>query len=238
MSRRTQNLLLSCLIMAGAFILMKHRDITSVPLTRSFLSFPLSVAGWEGTPYPLSKEEKNILKADDYAMVNYLPAGGGTPVLFYTAYYRHQTASRNIHSPKNCLPGSGWAIVRSRVIDVALNGLDGKKVKVNEAFIQKGLDTQIVLYWYQERGRIFDNEYWGRFYLVKDALTLHRTDGALVRLSMPLTGSAKETVATEVHFLQSLSPLLAKYIPGRTLTTASRNPAIKNSSDPDSHGTY
>jgi EpsI family protein len=224
--------------MLGAFVLMKHREETPVPLTRSFSTFPLSVSNWEGTPLSLSQEEKDILKADDYALVNYSPVGGGTSVLFYTAYYRHQTAARNIHSPKNCLPSSGWAILHSQVIDVALKGVGGKKVKVNEAVIQKGLETQVVLYWYQERGRIFDNEYWGRFYLVKDALTMHRTDGALIRLSMPMTGTVQKTVESEVHLLQSLSPLLAQYIPGRTLSTDRRNSGSKDSSDASAHGIY
>lgn len=238
MSRRAQNLLLSCLLMLGAFVLMKHREETPVPLTRSFSTFPLSLGRWEGTPLSISQGEKDILKADDYALVNYAPAGGGTPVLFYSAYYRHQTAARNIHSPKNCLPGSGWAVLRSRVIEVDLKGSGEGKVKVNEAVIQKGLDTQVVLYWYQERGRIFDNEYWGRFYLVKDALTLHRTDGALVRLSMPMTGTVQKTVESEVHLLQSLSPLLAQYIPGRTLSDTRNTSGSKDSSDASAHGTY
>jgi len=224
--------------MTVAFVLMQHWKETPIPLTRSFATFPLSVGGWDGVPLPLSQEEKNILKADDYALVNYAPAGGGTSVLFYTAYYQHQTAARNIHSPKNCLPGSGWAVLRSRVIDVSFNGTGEGKVKINEAVIQKGLDTQVVLYWYQERGRIFDNEYWGRFYLVKDALTLHRTDGALIRLSMPVTGTVRKTVETEVHFLKSLSPLLAQYIPGRTLATGSRTSGSRKSSDASVHGTY
>lgn len=238
MSLRKQNLLLSCLLMVGAFVLMKHQGETPVPLTRSFSTFPLSLGAWEGTPMHLSKGEKDILKADDYALVNYMPAGGGTPVLFYTAYYRHQSAARNIHSPKNCLPSSGWAILRSKTIEVALKGVDGKKVKINEAVIQKGLDTQVVLYWYQERGRIFDNEYWGRFYLIKDALTLHRTDGALIRLSMAMTGTVKKTVETELHFLQSLTPLLARYIPGRTLPDVTELPGGNNSPDASTHGTY
>lgn len=238
MSRRMQNLFLSCLIMGVAFVLVRHRGDESVPLTRSFSEFPLVVGGWEGTSLTLSGKEKTILRADDYALVNYSPAGGGTPVLFYTAYYRHQTAESNIHSPKNCLPGSGWAILSSSTIEVALGGAGEKRVKINESVIQKGLAEQVVLYWYQERGRIFDNEYWGRFYLVKDALTLHRTDGALVRVSMPLTGTVEKTVDTELGLVRTLSPLLAKYIPGRILAAGQERSAVGNPTGERTHGTY
>ncbi|MEC4683898.1 MAG: EpsI family protein, partial [Nitrospirota bacterium] len=140
MSPRTRNLFLSCLIMGAAFLLMRHREDTPVPLTRSFTSFPLSVGGWDGTPLTLDQKEKDILKADDYALVNYAPADGGPPLLFYTAYYRHQTAARNIHSPKNCLPGSGWDVLSSRTIDAPIEGPMATPVRINETVIQKGLD--------------------------------------------------------------------------------------------------
>ena len=224
--------------MGIAFVLVHQREDEAVPLTRSFSDFPLSAGGWEGASLPLSDKEKQILRADDYALVSYSPAAGGVPVLFYVAYYRHQTAESNIHSPKNCLPGSGWAILSSSTIKVALDGEGGKRVKINESVIQKGLEEQVVLYWYQERGRTFDNEYWGRFYLVKDALTLHRTDGALVRVSMPLTGTIEKTLDTELRLIRTLSPILAGYIPGRTLVAGHGSAPDKNKFGGSSHGTY
>ena len=105
-------------------------------------------------------------------------------------------------------------MIDSKVITVPLeNG--GKPYSINQVVIQKGLIKQVVLYWYQERGRIFPNEYWGRLYLVKDALTLHRTDGALVRISMAIKGSVADTVEKELRFIRDLTPMLAAYIPGR-----------------------
>lgn len=224
--------------MGIAFILIHHRGDGSVPLTRSFSDFPLSIGGWEGTSLTLSDKEKQILRADDYALVNYTPSAGGSPVLFYTAYYSHQTAQSNIHSPKNCLPGSGWAVLSSSTIRVPFGSSDKNRVSISESVIQKGLSKQVVLYWYQERGRIFDNEYWGRFYLVKDALMLHRTDGALIRISMPLTGTIENTVNTELSLARTISPLLARYIPGRTLTAARGSSQLKNPSGKSVHGTY
>lgn len=224
--------------MGIAFILIRHRGDESVPLTRSFSEFPLSIGGWEGTSLTLSDKEKQILRADDYALVNYAPDAGGAPVLFYMAYYSHQTAQSNIHSPKNCLPGSGWVVLNSSTIKVPLDSAGKNKVSINESVIQKGLSKQVVLYWYQERGRIFDNEYWGRFYLVKDALMLHRTDGALVRISMSLTGTVQNTVNTELSLARTVSPLLSEYIPGRTLTVARGSSRQKSPSGESVHGTY
>ncbi|MEC4682638.1 MAG: exosortase-associated EpsI family protein, partial [Nitrospirota bacterium] len=79
---------------------------------------------------------------------------------------------------------------------------------------------------------------WGRFYLVRDALTLHRTDGALVRLSMPLHGTVEKTVETELSFVQSLTPILARYIPGRRLGQKPGPSRDKNFPEVSAHGTF
>ena len=59
-------------------------------------------------------------------------------------------------------------------------------ILINRYMIQKGLDRQLVLYWYQAHGRVVASEYWGKFYLIADAFRLNRTDGALVRVIAPV----------------------------------------------------
>ena len=208
-------MIVSSLIMAASFFfLLGSIDQSPVPEHFSLRSFPDSISGWSGTPVPLSKREQEILNADDFASILFTKAATESSIFFFSAFYQHQTPEKNIHSPKNCLPGSGWAMIDSKVITVPLeNG--GKPHSINQVVIQKGLAKQVVLYWYQERGRIFPNEYWGRLYLVKDALTLHRTDGALVRISMTIDGSVPATVEKELRFIRDLTPMLSAYIPGR-----------------------
>ena len=212
---RQFNMLLSSVIMGVSFaFLLGSIDQRPVPAHLSLRAFPEELSGWSGTPVPLSKKEQEILNADDFASILFTKAATESSIFFFSAFYQHQTPEKNIHSPKNCLPGSGWAMIDTKVITVPLkNG--GKPERINQVVIQKGLSKQVVLYWYQERGRIFPNEYWGRFYLVKDALTLHRTDGALVRISASLEGSVDNTVQKELRFIRNLTPMLSEYIPGR-----------------------
>lgn len=212
---RQFNMLLSSVIMGVSFVfLLGSIDQRPVPAHLSLRAFPEELSGWSGTPVPLSKKEQEILNADDFASILFTKAATESSIFFFSAFYQHQTPEKNIHSPKNCLPGSGWAMIDTKVITVPLeNG--GKPERINQVVIQKGLSKQVVLYWYQERGRIFPNEYWGRFYLVKDALTLHRTDGALVRISASLEGSVDNTVQKELRFIRNLTPMLSEYIPGR-----------------------
>jgi len=217
-------MIVSSLIMAASFLfLLGSIDQSPVPKHFSLRSFPDSISGWSGTPVPLSKREQEILNADDFASILFTKAATESSIFFFSAFYQHQTPEKNIHSPKNCLPGSGWAMIDSKIITVPLeNG--GKPHSINQVVIQKGLAKQVVLYWYQERGRIFPNEYWGRLYLVKDALTLHRTDGALVRISMAIDGSVPATVEKELRFIRDLTPMLSAYIPGRQTGTTTSSP--------------
>ena len=83
--------------------------------------------------------------------------------------------------------------------------------------MQKGLDRQLVLYWYQSHGRVVASEYWSKFYLIRDAVRLNRTDGSLVRVIAPIAinsedgGAAAEQLAT--RFVRALYPTLIPYLP-------------------------
>ena len=99
-------------------------------------------------------------------------------------YYGSQKTGDTIHSPKNCLPGAGWDPVRSGFATISAAG--GRQIVVNEYVIQQDEDKQLVFYWYQGRGRVIASEYAGKFWMVGDAISRNRTDGALVRLNTPI----------------------------------------------------
>ena len=88
-------------------------------------------------------------------------------------------------------------------------------VEINRYVVQKGLERQLVLYWYQSHGRVVASEYWGKFYLIRDAVRLNRTDGALVRVTAPINGDNGDASAerTAVGFVKALFPLLRDYLP-------------------------
>jgi EpsI family protein len=88
--------------------------------------------------------------------------------------------------------------------------------------IEKGLDKQVILYWYQDRGRVVASEYWAKAYLIWDAITKNRTDGALVRISLPVTKSTEETYQEGLTFMRDIWPSLQEYLPdgADTLTSA------------------
>ena len=78
----------------------------------------------------------------------------------------------------------------------------------------EGLEQQLVLYWYQSHGRVVASEYWGKFYMVYDALRLNRTDAALVRITAPLyNGSEDEARAHALDFAKQITGDIEQIIP-------------------------
>lgn len=82
--------------------------------------------------------------------------------------------------------------------------------------IQKGNAKQLVYYWLDQRGRYITNEYLAKWYIFWDSLTTNRSDGALVRLVVPIPeGMSEETAENHLlEFLRDFKPLLKDYIPG------------------------
>jgi EpsI family protein len=102
----------------------------------------------------------------------------------------------------------------SRQVPLDIATPNGRAVEINQVVIQKGLDNQLVLYWYQDRGRIVTSEYWAKIYLVLDAMTKQRTDGALVRVTMPFADHDEGDVqAWGKAFAEKILPLLEEYLP-------------------------
>jgi EpsI family protein len=92
-----------------------------------------------------------------------------------------------------------------------------RTIVLNRIVIQRGLDRQVALYWYQSHGRVVASEYWGKIYTVLDSVRLHRTDAAMVRILCPIAGSdpSAEQAASRaaVEFVQALFPLLGRFLP-------------------------
>lgn len=197
-------------MLLGAAVFGTRAAGRETPAARESLSMlPHTIGEWRGREAaPLTGDVVALLGVDDYIHRTYL-AADGLPVRVYAGYYQSQRQGDTIHSPQNCLPGAGWRPVSSSII--TLQGPSGP-VPVNRYVIQKGLDQQVVLYWYQGRGRVVANEFKNKALLMWDAATLRRTNGGLVRVMAPLTESngAAESVRA---FATALIPKLERLMP-------------------------
>jgi len=189
------------------------------PLRMSFSLFPMQLGSWEGVQQPpFSESVLKVLSLDDYLTRYYYVPKSNAGVDLYIGYWRSQRQGDAIHSPQNCLPGSGWEPLSQRILTFAdPRNPAGPSISVNRYVIRKGVDRQLVLYWYQSRGRIVGSEYWSKIYLVLDAARYNRTDAALVRLVTPIKGTtdAVEARAEQqiLDFANVLLPTLGRYLP-------------------------
>jgi EpsI family protein len=196
----------------GGALLLLHGISHGEPRStgRPLRELPSALGDWTGQDSPLAPRITKALGVDDYLSRVYTD-GKGHPLGVYIGYYRSQRTGDTIHSPKNCLPGAGWEPVRSGLVTIELPRQP--PMRVNEYLIEKGLDRQMVLYWYQGRGRVVASEYWGKLWLVMDAITRNRTDGALVRLVTPILDGEAQARVREVEFVRALYPRLNDFIP-------------------------
>lgn len=195
-------------VFTAAFHAVSHGE--NVPIHRGLASFPKQIGGWQGEDVEVDPDVERVLKADDILLRLYRGADVGTLGL-YVAYFQSQRELQTIHSPKNCLPGSGWEPVEAR--RGALDLGDGQKIFVNRYVIQNGVERQLVYYWYQSHGRTIASEYRAKAYMALDAIRLNRTDGAIVRISVPIVGDAAETESVAQDFVRRSYPILRQFIP-------------------------
>ncbi len=202
----------------GSLQVLSHGE--PVLAKKRFAEFPLTIAErWQGKEFGLEQNILDVLKLSDYMMRGYVLQPGGTgqregksaPVWLYVGFYQSQRTGSTYHSPQNCLPGAGWQFVEAEQVAVPIQGAGF--LTINKVLIQKGLDKQVILYWYQDRGRVIASEYVAKGYLIWDAMTKNRTDGALVRISVPVTSTADQAYQQAVAFFQDIWPVLQDYMP-------------------------
>jgi EpsI family protein len=199
-------------VMIGTVGLYANRSSGSeTPVSRRPLeALPFELEGWRGADAaPFPDDVVAQLGVDDYVHRIYLDASGA-PVAMYVGYYHSQRQGDAIHSPQNCLPGAGWRPIESGTQSIAAGGA---AVTVNRYVIAKGLDQQVVLYWYQGRGRIVAGEYTNKVLLMLDAARLGRTNGGLVRLIAPVTTTTTAASTRLTSLAVALLPSLSDYLP-------------------------
>lgn len=211
--------LMFCLI--GAKVLVARADRRERPPSRTtFAAFPFEIGNWRGVPDPpMAQSVLDVLKADDYLTRTYYGPDQAVAGL-YIGYWQSQRQGDAIHSPLNCLPGAGWEPISQGPLTLLDPRSLAATISINRYVIQKGLDRELVLYWYQSRGRIVASEYWSKFYLIADAARFNRTDGAIVRVISPIgVDAADEPNSTDrattvaASFAQLLLPRLNPFLP-------------------------
>ncbi|MFP3927924.1 MAG: exosortase C-terminal domain/associated protein EpsI [Desulfobacteraceae bacterium] len=208
--RLKQTLIASCLLLLSAGLLQYLSHAEEVPPSKPLSDFPLRIDSWTGQEERFDPKVYEVLGVDDSILATYYNSQK-IPVQLYVGFYRTQSEGDLIHSPKNCMPGGGWNIIHVSHEPLELSS---GPIKVIKLILEKGQDRQVVLYWFQSRGRFISSEYWQKIYLVLDSIFKHRTDGSFVRLISPVGPSGQqESLETLKDFAETVIPILEEYLP-------------------------
>ncbi len=208
------SLFILILTAVGAGVLDKRAEV--IPQRADFSDFSMSVGEWNGKKDTIGQIYLDALKLDDYIITNYVKSDDVSTVInFYVAYYASQRAGESAHSPRSCIPGGGWRIKNLSQYNIDGITMGGKPLAVNRLVIKKGEYTQLVYYWFQQRGRNVTSEYLVKWFLFLDALTRNRTDGSLVRLTTFIKPDEELEKGDRrlSNFAKEIFPHLKDYIP-------------------------
>jgi exosortase D (VPLPA-CTERM-specific) len=206
--------LFATLLVASTILFLKAYGGTEVIVQgKPLQAFPAQLGPWSGVDLSIDQETRDVLGPGDFLSRDYTPVQDDPSVDLFIAYFPSQSTGDTIHSPKNCLPGAGWLPAESSRVTLSFPGHE--PFPANRVVSAKGENREIVLYWYWAHDRGVASEYWARYYLVKDSIRLHRSDGALVRIMSPIYPGETADAAYQrvLGFAGGIVPLLNDYIP-------------------------
>jgi EpsI family protein len=209
------------LLVQAALVYSAFARPETIPPSRALEGMPRTLGSWQLLQTGVIEPEiLDVLKADDIlnrtyctsALADCVKTGQGVGANLFVAAFRTQQTGKAPHSPKNCLPGSGWVPLSSG--EIAIDVGRPAPISVNRYVVAYGSQQDLVLYWYQSRDRVVANEYKAKFWVVADAIRLNRTDTALVRVIVPVTNRDEaQAQATASDFVKSFYSTLLDYLP-------------------------
>ena len=212
LSRAGQILSLILIAQAVAFYGLSRAEV--VPSSPPLAGLPKVIGTWttvqEGV---VEKEVMDVLKADDTLTRTFVspkyPANAG----LFIAGFRSQRNGKAPHSPKNCLPGSGWVQNEQGFVKIAIEGR-AEPIEINRYVVQKGDSKSLVMYWYQSRDRVVASEYSAKGYVALDAIRDNRTDSALVRVIVPVVNNDIDSaMLAATNFVQTSYSAIRRQLP-------------------------
>lgn len=205
--------LLVCLLGSGTLGALDLGNRTEIiPVRKNFFSFPLALEQWHGQQDFLPSNILEALKLTDYWNATYRRDNNEYPVNLYIAYYQSQRMGVAAHSPANCVPAGGWEVKDQAVVPVALETMT---MPVTRMIIRKDNASMLVYYWFDQRGRVMNEQFSAKWYLLTDSITKKRTDGSVIRVMTQIDENSDEQSADErvEDFIRLFYPSIKTYIP-------------------------
>jgi len=204
--------LLAVLIIGGVFInWFEQRG--EVEVSRKPLSnIPARLGDWrlKGSEIRFDPQTESVLRTSDYTMREYVAPGGRIANL-YVGYYASQRSGATYHSPQNCLPGAGWVMNQPDLVEIKT--ASGKTFTANKFIVENGVYREVLIYWYQGRGRAEASEYVDKINTVWDSVARRRSDGSIARVMTVVGSSETEATNAAVDLAAQTADRLSDFVP-------------------------
>ncbi|NTU41848.1 MAG: EpsI family protein [Nitrospirales bacterium] len=196
------------LIIVSAFFVHFREDIT-VPMNKAFSEFPLQAGGWRMvSESSFSDAVLDVLKPTAYLARDY--SDGENTVHLYIGYHSGGKGSGEIHSPKHCLPGSGWFSLSEKKTELTVGD---RNLKVVKAVYQLNDRKELFLYWYQVKGSSIADEYSLKLAEIVNSFLYSRKDAAFIRISVPIEADEERAYALAERFVKEFYPIINNFLP-------------------------
>ena len=177
---------------------------TSVLLER----IPSAVGNWtmDGS-FTIDEAVLAELRPSDYLWRSYSDPQGRRLDL-YIGFHGSGEDVGAVHSPKHCLPGSGWNLIEQ---DVEHIGTPDGELGAVRAVYTLDRTSMLFYYWYMVGGETYTNEYMVKLAELKELLVHRRKNTFLVRVSASTDGGpeAEESIRS---FMRALYPALHRLV--------------------------
>ena len=209
MNNKMRFIIVYIILAAAALIITFHKD-TVVPTNRPLSEFPRQVHSWQiSNRTEFGTEVMKVLKPTDYLYSQYKDTGGKT-VNLYIGYHGGGKDGGEIHSPKHCLPGSGWYEVSAHTGKLAI---PGGAINLVRAVYQKGDNKELFIYWFQVRDRSISSEYSLKLAQIVNSALYRRRDASFIRLSVPVGTDLDQAIASGEQFIRDFEPSFREFLP-------------------------
>jgi len=212
-NRAARLLTLLLVVQGGAYYAVALRQETASPAT-PLSDFTRQSKEWMTVKeYEIDKETQTVLRADDTLNRSYINLVSRKQASLFIAFFKTQRYGQAPHSPKNCLPGSGWEPKEAGTIQIDVPDWQ-TPITINKYIVARGDQQTVVFYWYHSHSRVIASEYFAKMWLVLDAIHYRRSDTSLVRVLIPVGDDhADAAVQTGVDFIRALFPDLVHWFP-------------------------
>lgn len=200
------------ILLAGGLFINWFEQRGEVQVERKPLAeLSSNLGGWQqkGSGIKFSEATESVLKTTDYMMREYVK--NGRLANLYIGYYESQRTGATYHSPQNCLPGSGWEMKKPEIVEIVT--LNGKRFEANKYVIENGKYKEVMIYWYQGRGRAVASEYNDKVYTVIDSVVRRRSDGSMIRVMTSVGNNEEEATREAIDLAAQTSDKLLAFVP-------------------------